>query len=421
MDYAEYQAQQQQQQQQSQSQQPQQQQQQPQQQQQSQSSPQRVWAPQLLTTSNQSPFPSPTSSSTYYFPHQSSRASTAAASPANEPRPTTANLSLNMSSLTVTSPTAHSPIGPLPHSQGQQGPFQEHVHHAHPHAIPQHPHHAHSHSHSSSSALSVSPITPVSPQNFSPAHLSTQPAFTFNFEDTGGAGLSPNPDPLTHRRLSTGSHSTSSSELAVEKSVPRKRSLTGALPASHTAVGGHPMHSHSHSHSYSNATSGAQGYTHGHGHSLPHPIITTTASSPPPPASPTSPSSSHASHSFSLSHSHSHSSLSQQSASQSTSHSSFQSLDVNAHASAPYDEMDGSNPYMGDDVSDDEYGTAFTGGYGLGGSYHVSFSTLMANLSQKVPSSTTDLTNQVRVPASQALTRALRKVSWGNPLPQTIS
>jgi len=424
MDYADYQAQQQQQQQQSQSQQ---QQQQPQQHQQSQSSPQRVWAqpPQLLTTANQSPFPSPTSSSTYYFPHQQSRTSTAAASPnTNEPRPTTANLSLNMSSLTVTSPTAHSPIGPLPHSQGQQGPFQDHAHHAHPHAIPQHPHHAHSHSHSSSSALGVSPITPVSPQNFnSPVHLSTQPAFTFNFDDTSGAGLSPNPDPLTQRRLSTGSHSTSSSELAVEKSVPRKRSLTGALPASHSAGGGHPIHSHSHSHSYSNATSGAQGYTHAHGHSLPHPIITTTASSPPPPVSPTSPSSSHASHSFSLSHSHSHPSLSQQSASQSTSHSSFQSqpqLDVNGHASASYDEMDGPNPYIIDDVSDDEYGTAFTAGYGLGGRYHVSFSTLGENLSPKVPTAIADSTNQVRVPASQALTRALRKLSWGNPLPQTI-
>ena len=115
---------------------------------------------------------------------------------------------------------------------------------------------------------------------------------------------------------------------------------------------------HSHSHSYSNATSGGHGYTHAHAHSLPHPIITTTASSPPPPASPTSPSSSHASHSFTLSHSHSHSSLSQQPVSQ---------LDVNPHLSAAYDEMDGSNSYLGDDISDDEYGTALNGSSSLAG------------------------------------------------------
>ncbi|KAL4072878.1 HSF-type DNA-binding-domain-containing protein [Scleroderma yunnanense] len=336
--------------------------QQAQQQQPSHSSPQRVWAPQLLSTANQSPFPSPTSSNTYYFPPQSSRTSPAAASPTHEPHPNSANLSLNMSSLAVTSPSPHSPIGPLSHS----GPFQEHAHHAHPHSIPQHPHHTHSHSHSSGSALSVSPITPVSPPNYSPVHLSTQPTFTFNFEDTsGGGGLSPTPDPILQRRPSTGSHSTSSSELAVEKSVPRKRSLTSAIPASHTPLGGHALHSHSHSHSYSTASSGAQGYTHGHGHSLPHPIITTTASSPPPPPSPTSPSSSHASHSISLSHSHSHSSLSQQALSQSTSHASFPSqsqFDVNSHPSTQYDELDGPSPFMVEDGSDDEYGTAFAGG-----------------------------------------------------------
>lgn len=93
---------------------------------------------------------------------------------------------------------------------------------------------------------------------------------------------------------------------------------------------------------------------------------------------------------------------------------------MNGHASASYDEMDGPNPYIIDDVSDDEYGTAFTAGYGLGGRYHVSFSTLGENLSPKVPTAIADSTNQVRVPASQALTRALRKLSWGNPLPQTI-
>src|SRR5438128_1990410 len=75
----------------------------------------------------------------------------------------------SMSSLAVTYPTAHSPIRPISHSQGQQSPFQEHPHHPHPHAISQHLHHVHSHSHSNGSGFSVSPMTPVSP----PVHLST--------------------------------------------------------------------------------------------------------------------------------------------------------------------------------------------------------------------------------------------------------
>ena len=144
--------------------------------------------------------------------------------------------SLKMSSLAVTFLTAHSPIGPISHSQGQQSPFQEHPHHPHPDAISQHPHHTHSHSHSKESALSVSPMTPVSPQNFSPVHLSTQPTFTFDFDDPPGAGLSPDPDPVLQRRPSTVSHSTSLAELAVEKSVPQKRNLAGALPTSHTLL-----------------------------------------------------------------------------------------------------------------------------------------------------------------------------------------
>ena len=77
-------------------------------------------------------------------------------------------------------------------------------------------------------------MTQVSPQNFPPVHLSTQPTFTFNFDDATGVGLSPNPDPVSQRRPSTGSHSTSLAELAVEKSAPGKRSLTKALPTSHT-------------------------------------------------------------------------------------------------------------------------------------------------------------------------------------------
>ncbi|KAG6334841.1 hypothetical protein ID866_4246 [Astraeus odoratus] len=365
MDYSDFQSQQQQQQQQ---------QSQPQSQSQSQSqtSPQRAWSSQLLAAASSTPF---------YYPPQSARpttaATTAAASPTTDSRPATASLSLNMNSLSVASPTAHSPIGTHPHSQGQQGTFQDqpmHPHHPHQHPIPQHPHHSHSHSHSSGSALSVSPITPASPQNFSPVHLSPQP-FSFNFDESNGnGGLSPAPDALlAQRRPSTGSHSTSSSELAVEKSVPRKRSLTGAPPVAH---GGHAMHAHSHSFS---TTTGAQAYAHGHGHShghsLPHPIITTTASSPPP-VSPNSPgSSSHTSHQFSLSHSHSHPSLSQQSISQPSSNPSFQppqgQLDVNANPSSPYDDIDGTGSYgmMSDDVSDDEYGNAsFTNGSGGTGS-----------------------------------------------------
>ncbi|KAI6122634.1 hypothetical protein EDD16DRAFT_745745 [Pisolithus croceorrhizus] len=292
-----------------------------QQQQQQQSSAQRGWPSQS--------FPTPTSPNPFYFPQTS---------PTNATPPTNLNMR----------PAAH---------QGQAFQDQQlHAQHPLTHPIP---HHSHSHSHSSgSAALSVSPISPVSPGDFSPAHLSAQSNFTFNFPDPAASGgLSPSPDPvLSQRRPSTGSHSTSSTELSVEKSVPRKRSLTSAAPASHTpALATHSMHAHSQSHS---------GYTTAHGHS--HPIITTTASSPPPP-SPTSPSSSHASHSMSLSHSHSHTSLSQ-----SPSHPGFQSqhsaqaqLDINANPN-PYDDLDGAAPFgiISDDVSDDEYGFPSASGSG---------------------------------------------------------
>ncbi|KAI6149670.1 hypothetical protein BKA82DRAFT_919675 [Pisolithus tinctorius] len=285
----------------------------PQQQQQQQPSSQRGWPSQS--------FPTPTSPNPFYFPQTSPTNTPVATSPTN----------LNM----------------------RQGPFQDqqlHTQHPLTHPIP---HHTHSHS-TGSAALSVSPISPVSPGDFSSAHLSPQPNFSFNFDGASPNGaLSPTPDSvLSQRRPSTGSHSTSSTELSVEKSVPRKRSLTTAVPTSHST---HSMHAHSQSHS---------GYTQAHGHS--HPIITTTASSPPPP-SPTSPSSSHASHSISLSHSHSHPSLSQQSISQSPSHPSFQSqtqLDINANSN-PYDDLEGSFGIISDDVSDDEYG--FAGASGSGG------------------------------------------------------
>ncbi|KAG1874452.1 hypothetical protein F4604DRAFT_744773 [Suillus subluteus] len=176
----------------------------------------------------------------YYTPSQQSPS-----------RPTSSNLTLNLSSLSVTSPAN----------------------------------------------LGVSPITPVSPSNFSPAHL-------------------------TQRRPSTGSHSTSSSELAVEKSVPRKRSLTNTAPPPPT------HHTHAHSHSYG-------------GHILPHPIITTTASSPPSISEPSS----------------------QGPLTPASSQPSNQ-IDINA----TYDDPDGITPYSMADQgdSDDEGAKSSTAGPSLG-------------------------------------------------------
>lgn len=271
-----------------------------QQQQQQQQSPQQRphWPPQLLTAqpgSQQSPFPSPVSPSPYYYtPSQQS--------PQSESRPTSSNLTLNLSTLSVTSPTSLSPINP---------PF--HTHHTH----------AHGHHHSQSSGnLSVSPITPVSPSNFSSAHLSPQPTFQFNFDSSD----SPATDSsllLAQRRPSTGSHSTShstsSSELGVEKSVPRKRSLTN------TASAPPPSAHHAHSHSYS-----------GHAHVLPHPIITTTTSSPPPISEPSS-----------------------QGPLTPASSQPAPQIDINAHHS-PYDDPEGVAGYSMADQgeSDDESGKA---------------------------------------------------------------
>ncbi|KAF8840381.1 hypothetical protein BDN67DRAFT_647266 [Paxillus ammoniavirescens] len=356
-------------------------------QQHSQPSPQRAWPPQLLTpappqsqstpqsqSQQQQPFPSPVSPGPYYFPSQNhtpqQQPGGQQTSPTNDSRPTSSALSLNLSALSVASPTTLSPIGP---HQAQSVPFHPHQLQSH-HPIPHHPHHTHSHSHSSSSVLSVSPITPVSPPSFSPSHLS-QPTFSFNFEDglstnAGGGGLSPTPDSLlAQRRPSTGSHSTSSSELVVEKSVPRKRSLTNTLPVSQPLALGHSMHHHSHSHSYT-PTQPRQGGAH---HTLPHPIITTTASSPPPPTSPTSPSSSHPSHSHShsLSHSHSHSSLSHSSLSQahSSQHPHPTQIDINAHPASPYEETDSAGArytIIGDEGSEDEFGSASFGKFVFG-------------------------------------------------------
>ena len=68
-------------------------------------------------------------------------------------------------------------------------------------------------------------------------------------------------------------------------------------------------------------------------------------------------------------HSHLHSSLSQKPVSQSASFQSQTQLDVNPYPSAPYDDMDGPNSYPIDDVSDDEYETAFNASSGLEGAH----------------------------------------------------
>ncbi|KAN0088208.1 HSF-type DNA-binding domain containing protein [Tylopilus felleus] len=309
----------------------------------SQSSPQRVCPPHLLTpqqfqSQQQIPFPSPVSPGTYFFPAPQ-QPGAPQTSPTTDARQT---LSLNLSGLSVASPQSLSPVAPHQAQPAQLHPHQLHAHHQLPHQ----PHHSHSHSHSSASSIS-GPMTPVSP----PSLLSLQPPFSFNFDD-GSASLSPETDsPLAHRRPSTGSHSPSA-DLAPEKSVPRKRSLTNTSTSPGTAT--HSMHQHSQSHSYSSSQQ----------HSLPHPIITTTGSSPPLPTSSTSSPSSHPSHSHSrsLPHSHSHSSLSH-----SPQHPHPQT-EINANPASPYDEIDSAGtgfPGLGDDASDDDLASpsgSFCGG-----------------------------------------------------------
>ena len=277
---------------------------------------QRVW-PTLLTPKHQQQqqqqtasfqVPSPVSAGSYFFPGQQT-------SPSADSRPTSSGLALNINGLSVASPPSLSPIGPSQQAQLHQ----LHAHHA-------------------MSPSAVSPITPVSPPIMS--HIPS-PQFTYNFDDTS---LAPSPEPpLAQRRPSTGSHPASSSDLAVHKSVPRKRSLTTAAPTTPS----HSMHQHSQSHSFSSAQPG-----------LPH-IITTTSNSPPLPTSPTSSPSSRPSHSHShsLSHSHSHSSLSHSSLSPPR---SLPQLEINsALASSPYDDLDSAGPFsgIGEDASDDDFGS----------------------------------------------------------------
>ena len=305
-------------------------------QQQSQSAPHRgTWPPHLLTPSQQSqqqqqqqpiPFPSPVSpADAFFFPAQTpSQSGAPQTSPCPDSRHAPSGLTLNISGLSVASPRSLSPIGPH-----QAQPAQ-----LHPHQLAHAHHHSHSHSHSSTSSIS-GPMTPVSPPSMSFHPL--QPQFYFDDSLTSAGGLSPTPDPVLSQRRPSSSHSPSPSELAPAKSVPRKRSLTNALPISTSAgSAAHGTHQHSQSHSYSSSQS-------------PHPIITTTESSPPlPTSSASSPSSNPHSHSRSLSHSHSHSSLSQ-------SHSP--QLEMSANPTSPYDDLDSAGPGfsgLGDEASDDD-------------------------------------------------------------------
>ena len=214
---------------------------------------QQQWAPHLMHP-GQSAFPSPVSPPTslgdgaqyppygyHSIPQQHQH------SPLDRSSTT---LSLNLSSLSVASPTNLSPINPSP---------------LHSHALP-HPGHNHSHSHSAGTVSStMSPVTPISPVNPSgnlqfgassqqqqqqmhggghhghqsnmqqtfqysmPDHPSSgqggiryedQGQHQFDMQGAGRRGLTTN--------TSTSSRSSSSSE--VEKSVPRKRSFSANPP-----------------------------------------------------------------------------------------------------------------------------------------------------------------------------------------------
>lgn len=203
-------------------------------------------APHLLPPPhNQSSFPSPSSPSTslseqHYPPFYSTQPSSQSA--LNEPgvpvdRSSTA-LSLNLSSLSVASPTNLSPIHPSPHPSShispitpispsnaglhQQNSMNHHHSHSHSHSH-HHPHHSHLHQQSS------------------------QQQFQFSPPDQGGVRYDDTPYDYTSSRRLTSSRSSSSSE----KSVPRKRSFTTGTPlptpleeSAATPVSGNYDHSH---------------------------------------------------------------------------------------------------------------------------------------------------------------------------------
>ncbi|CDO69686.1 hypothetical protein BN946_scf184851.g74 [Trametes cinnabarina] len=159
---------------------------------------------------NQSSFPSPSSPASslseqhpyqsYFHHHQSGQSDSLSDRPGDKTA-----LSLNLSSLSVTSPTNLSPINPSPHPST----------------------HASSH---------VSPITPISPSAGSLVghhgaphhshHPHIQHPFQFSAPDQGGVRYDDaHYDSYGAKRL-TSSRSSSSSE----KSVPRKRSYTTLAP-----------------------------------------------------------------------------------------------------------------------------------------------------------------------------------------------
>ncbi|CAL1713993.1 unnamed protein product [Somion occarium] len=167
----------------------------------------------LPPTHNQSSFPSPSSPSTslgdHHYPpfYSQSQQQAPGQSGLNDggmvDRSSTA-LSLNLSSLSVTSPTNLSPIHPSPHPGSHMSPLtpispsNAQLHHQN--ALSPHHHHHH-------------------------AHIHQQQPFQFTPPEHGGGGVrydDPQYEPYGSTRRLTSSRSSSSSE----KSVPRKRSFT---------------------------------------------------------------------------------------------------------------------------------------------------------------------------------------------------
>ncbi|CCM01107.1 uncharacterized protein FIBRA_03155 [Fibroporia radiculosa] len=168
----------------------------------------------------QSAFPSPSSSAAplsdqhypaYYSQPQQQQATQAGISDGIVDRVDhRASLSLNLSSLSVTSPTSLSPINPSPHPSTQASSHVSPITPISPSAAGSlHPHHSHHHAHH-------------------PTHVQQQP-FQFAAPDQGVRYDDVHYD-YASRRL-TSSRSSSSSE----KSVPRKRSFS-TVPALSTSI-----------------------------------------------------------------------------------------------------------------------------------------------------------------------------------------
>lgn len=183
---------------------------------QSQQQQQSQWpqAPHLLPpTHNQSSFPSPSSPSTSlgdqhyppYYPQSQQQSDTGMVD-----RSSTA-LSLNLSSLSVTSPTNLSPIHPSPHPGSHMSPLTpispsnaSSMHHQNA-LSPHHHHHHHTHIH--------------------PQQQQQQP-FQFTPPEQGGGVRYDDPHYESYGSGSTRRLTSSRSSSSSEKSVPRKRSFT---------------------------------------------------------------------------------------------------------------------------------------------------------------------------------------------------